>query len=462
MTLKRRLAIYVSAAFSILFGIGIMVVYISFSAFRKEDFSDRLEKKALTTVELLLNVQEIDKQMLKVIDQNSINKMYNEKTLVFDENFNLIYSSIDDASIEWNQKDLRELKGDKRIYKIDNEKEILGISHEFEGNDYFVLIAAEDKYGKSKLRYLSYTLLITFLVGTIAVWLSTYFIIKLLTKPLDEFQKQIIQISANKLNTQIPIKNTYNDEITLLTRTFNQMLVRIEKSFTAQREFTSNASHELRTPISRITFQLDNLLHSDELSASTRIYLKSISNNVSQLTELINSLLLLAKNSDSKDLFKNERIDEVIFASYQQVRKQFPDFKMNFEILESEGDADSLEINAARPILEIAFLNLLKNAYQYASNKSATVQLQQISAEKILVKINNEGEPLTEEEEEKLFQPFTRGGNARHINGSGLGLSIVKRILDYHNADLKYYWEPPATHHFEILFKLSQPFQNLS
>jgi two-component system sensor histidine kinase ArlS len=456
MTLKRRLSIYISAAFSILFGIGITVVYLSFASFRKEEFSDRLEEKALTTVELLLNVKEIDKQMLKVIDQNSINKLYNEKTLVFDENYQLIYSSIDDASIRWNEQDLIDLKRTKRTFKIEGDKELLSIFYDFKAADYYVLIAAEDRYGNSKLQYLFYSLLVMFVVGTALVWISAYFIIRHLTRPLDVFQKKIMDISANALNTQLPVNPGRNDEITLLTRTFNQMLARIEKSFAAQREFTANASHELRTPISRITFQLDNLLQSEDHSPATRQYLTRISDNVSQLSELINSLLLLAKNSDSdnKTQFKTERVDEIIFSAYEQVRKNYPDFKMNFEIVESGDINNGLEIRAAKPVLEIALANLLRNAYQYSFDRTATVRLEQSLPQVVTLTVSNEGEPLTETEQRTLFQPFARGANTHQIQGSGLGLRIVKRILDHHGASIRYVPTTGTSHQFEIIFSV--------
>lgn len=454
MTLKRRLSIYVSAAFSILFGVAIVLVYLSFSSFRKEEFSDRLEEKALTTVELLLKVQEIDKQMLKIIDQNSINKLYNEKTLVFDENYRLIYSSIDDASIRWDRRDLVKLKKEKRFFRIVGEKEVLGIFYDFEDADYYVLIAAEDRYGNSKLQYLFYSLLTTFLVGIAIVWISTYFIITRLTKPLDDFQNRITQISANELSTQIPVDAARTDEITLLARAFNQMLVRIEKAFSAQRDFTANASHELRTPISRIMFQLDNLLESEGLSLATRQYLHSISANVSQLSELIDSLLILAKNSpaETKAQFKIERIDELIFGAYEQVRRTFPDFKMNFEIIENEDLSNSLEVKAAKPVLEIAITNLLRNAYQYSTDKTATVLLAQNTYGHLTLTISNLGGPLTESETGSLFNPFSRGANARKSSGSGLGLSIVKRILDYHGATIRYLGQV-GEHRFVVEFK---------
>lgn len=454
MTLKRRLSIYVSAAFTILFGVAIVMVYWSFSSFRKEEFSDRLEEKALTTVELLLKVQEIDKQMLKIIDQNSINKLYNEKTLVFDENYRLIYSSIDDASIQWNRQDLVVLKKTKRFFRIVGDKDVLGIFYDFEAADYYVLIAAEDRYGNNKLQFLFYSLLTTFLFGIAVVWLATYFIIRRLTQPLDNFQDRITQISANELNTQIPIETTRNDEITLLARAFNHMLIRIDKSFSAQRDFTANASHELRTPISRITFQLDNLLESEGHSMATRQYLRSISGNVSQLSELIDSLLLLAKNSpaETRTQLRTERIDEIIFAAYEQVRRSFPEFKMNFEIIENEDSNDGLEILTAKSVLEIAIANLLRNAYQYSPNRSATVLLEQVTGNHLTLTISNLGEQLTETETSTLFQPFTRGTNSRKTNGSGLGLSIVKRILDYHGATIQYVGES-GEHRFVIVFK---------
>ncbi|MFY7756987.1 MAG: sensor histidine kinase, partial [Flavobacterium stagni] len=106
MTLKRKIAINVSIAFSILFGLAATYIYISFSNFRKEEFKDRLTEKALTTAKLLLEVKEIDNTILKLIDQNTINKLYNEKTLVFDGQYKLVYQSLDDSKIKYTKDDL--------------------------------------------------------------------------------------------------------------------------------------------------------------------------------------------------------------------------------------------------------------------------------------------------------------------------------------------------------------------
>src|SRR6218665_52024 len=449
MTLKRKIAINISIAFSILYGISALLIYISFSTFRKEEFMNRLEEKAQTTTKLLFEVKELDRALLKLIDQNTINKLYNEKTLVFDHDYQLIYSSIDDASIKWNLEDLKNLKANKKFFKTDHEKDVFGIFYDFEGTaDYYVLIAAEDKYGNTQLHFLLEILIISFILGTALVWFSTYFFIRKQLTPLDDFEKLITDISANRLNTQLA-ETAKDDEINLLTKAFNKMLVRIENSFSAQKEFTSNASHELRTPISRLTLQLDNLIQQGNHSETVLQYLKSMQNDLNQLGDLINSLLLLSKinSPETENSLKKERIDQIIFEAFDEVKKAQPDFQMNFEIT---GNTDSdLEIHGIKSLLEIVFANLFRNAYYYSNDKKATVSIEENDQNQIIVTIINDGEKISPEEQHKLFLPFVRGTNAAQIHGSGLGLRIAKRILDYHKSTIVYS-EENNQHQFQI------------
>src|SRR5689334_19186869 len=117
MKLRHRLPLLFSLLFSLLLGIVMLTVFYLFSRFRKEEFRDRLAQQAQNTVRLLLEVKEVDNQMLKIIDRNTINRLYNEKTLIFNDSFHLIYSSIDDAVIYWSDHDLLELKNHNEIFK---------------------------------------------------------------------------------------------------------------------------------------------------------------------------------------------------------------------------------------------------------------------------------------------------------------------------------------------------------
>ncbi|THF52901.1 HAMP domain-containing histidine kinase [Flavobacterium supellecticarium] len=451
MTLKRRIAVNVSIAFSVIYGISAIFIYISFSTFRKEEFMERLEEKALTTTKLLLEVKDVDNQILKLIDQNTINKLYNEKTLIFDSNYKLIYSSIDDASVKWDVNFLQKIKKHKRVYTIEKEKDVLGVFHIYNNTDYYIIIAAEDKSGMSKLEFLYQILILSFFIGTTLVWVTTYFLIRKSLEPLDNFQKIITSISINKLNTQI-IESSKSDEINLLSKAFNQMLLRIERSYLAQKEFTSNASHELRTPISRLTLQLENLIQQGGHNENTLNYLNNMSKDVNQISDLINSLLLLAQiNASNFGVnFQQVRIDEIIFQVYEKTIKNFPDFQMNFEIENTESD---LEIKGITSLLEIVFANLFKNAYLYSYDRKVNVIIEDNPTGNIQIRLINKGEKLSPEEEKKIFNSFVRGTKNQKIQGSGLGLRIAKRILDLHKAKLAYAYEDASEQHeFTLTF----------
>ncbi len=455
MTLKRKIAINVSIAFSVLFGLASTFIYISFSTFRKEEFKNRLEEKALSTAKLLVEVKEIDGQILKLISQNRIDRLYKEKTLVFDGQYKLIYNSLDDSKISWTKNDLVKLNNEKSYFIDKNGKETLGIFFPFKQGDYYVLISAEDIYGYSKMEYLLYSLIVTYFIGVLLVWIFTYFFIKKQLNPLDVFQQKITSISANALNVHLE-ENNSNDEINLLTQAFNKMLTRLENAFTTQKEFTSNASHELYTPLTRISLQLENLIHSEKHSENTLNYLKSINNDVHQIADLINSLLLLAKVNKESIIktFDKIRIDEIIFEANEQVKKINSNFNLDFDIQIADDIDNPMEVLGVKPLLKIAFTNLLKNACLYSSNNKAQVIINHIEQKTIKVTVSNEGKTLTLEEQKKIFEPFMRGENSIQIQGSGLGLPIVKRILDYHNAAICYHAIDKNTNQFEVSFSI--------
>jgi len=457
MTLKRKIAINVSIAFTILFGLAAAFIYVSFSTFRKEEFKKRLEEKALSTAKLLIEVKEIDQQILKLVGQNKIDRFFNEKTLVFNGNYELIYSSLDRTEIPWTKKDLIRLNKEKSYFIDKKGKETLGIYFPFKQGDYYVLIYAEDTYGYSKMEYLFYSLIITYLFGVLLVWLFTYYLIKKQLNPLDIFQQKITSISANQLNEHIE-ENQSNDEINLLTIAFNQMLTRLENAFTSQKEFTSNASHELYTPLSRISVQIENLMQAENHSENTTYYLQSINNDVHQIADLINSLLLLAKlnKEDIRNKFKKVRIDEIIFEANEQVKKSNSGINLDFDIQIAEDIENPMEVSGEKSLLKIAFTNLLKNAFLYSTNNKASVVISQMDQEKLVVTISNEGKTLTTEEQKKIFEPFTRGENSNQIQGSGLGLPIVKRILDYHNAAISYESIGDNHNQFQVIFSSSE------
>ena len=172
------------------------------------------------------------------------------------------------------------------------------------------------------------------------------------------------------------------------------------------------------------------------------------------MADLINSLLFLAKanKEEMSKKFKKIRIDQIIFDSYEQVQKINSKFNLDFNIQISDEIENPMEVLASKSLLKIAFINLLKNASLYSSNNKASVLIAQTEREQITVTIKNEGKAITSAELNNIFEPFTRGVNASQIQGSGLGLPIVKRILDYHNADISYVSAATNSNEFIITF----------
>jgi len=451
MTLKNRISLLVSLLFTILFGLASTVIFVLYSNFRKEEFRDRLEIKALSNIKLLVNVKEVDDQLLKMIDQNSINKLYDEKTLVFDSHYKLIYSSIDDAKITWSIEDLKYLKKHKTFFKQQGNYEVYGVFYDTKDKDFYALISATDEYGKRKLLFLRYTLIASYIFFTFVCWILTSFMVKKAMSPLNLFHQKIKKINENNLDTRIESKSNKN-EIDLIANEFNYMMDRIEISYQKQKEFTAHASHELRTPLSRITSKIENTVADSKTTTENKSFLKTILSDVNQLTELINSLLILSK-IDDKNHQKNEvhRMDEILFSAIENLNKSFPDFVILFEMEESDNLDSALEIKGNKNLLEIALSNILKNACVYSDNKQAKVK---ISTENnyLLITISNTGKTLTENEQKNLFQPFMRGENSKGTSGFGLGLRIVQRILTLHKANITYSVSEENTNSFQLKF----------
>ncbi|WP_289659354.1 HAMP domain-containing sensor histidine kinase [Flavobacterium panacagri] len=453
MTLKNRISLLVSLLFTILFGLASTVIFILYSNYRKEEFRDRLEIKALSNIKLLVNVKQIDNQLLKIIDQNSINKLYDEKTLVFDSNFKLIYSSIDDAKINWSIDDLKYLKKNKTFFKQQGDYEVYGVFYDTNDKDFYALISATDDYGKKKLLFLRYTLIISYIFFSCLCWVITSFTIKKAMNPLNAFHQKIKKINENNLDTRIESKSS-KDEIDLIAHEFNFMMDRIELSYQRQKEFTAHASHELRTPLSRMTSQIENAITDPDAKPKNKSFLNAILTDVNHLGELINSLLILSK-IDNKETEHNEvqRIDEILFSSIEKINKSFPDFVILFEMEESDDLDTALEIKGNKNLLEIALGNILKNACVYSDNKQAKVKIS-TDHYHLIVSVSNTGDTLSEEEQKNLFQPFMRGKNAKGTSGFGLGLRIVQRISTLHKANITYSTPEINTNLFQLFFNL--------
>ncbi|MBU6325828.1 MAG: HAMP domain-containing histidine kinase [Bacteroidetes bacterium] len=454
MTLKRKVTIGVALVYSVIYIIAAASIYLFFSSFKKEEFLSRMESKAENTLRLLVELKKKDLQVVNFFDQNMINRLYNEKTIVFNADFQPIYSSIGGTDIKDYALDLQQMRPNKEIVRSADGKEIFGKYYVIEDKEYYVFISAEDKYGKSKLQFLLILLLTSFIISTLVIWIISFYLIKRLLKPLDIFENQITAITVGNLNEPLTVSDN-RDEISLLTIAFNKLLLRLKDAFEVQKYFSASASHELRTPLSRMAFQLENMLESGRFNEEQTAQLQGLKSGVYQLGELTNSLLLLSniEARGSTEIRKPERLDEVIFSAYDKVKAHHPGFVLNFSAHVNPGEYKELEVNSVPDMLEIAFINMLKNACNYSSDRKASLRIEQSPNGKIQVLICNNGQTLNQNDIKTMFQAFSRGTNARYVLGSGLGLRIVRHILNIHDADINYQVNSKGENQFQLSFQ---------
>jgi two-component system sensor histidine kinase ArlS len=315
-----------------------------------------------------------------------------------------------------------------------------------------VLVAAEDRYGNSKLDYLKYLLLGAFLGGTALVWAVSFYVSRRNLAPLDKVTRQIREITGRNLTVRLPQSGS-QDEINDLSGSFNQMMDRIDRAYSSQKEFTANASHELRTPLARMIAQLENLLKESPDKERQEAVLRSIAEDSYLLSDIVTSLLLLSEMESSRKLnaFKPVRLDEVVFLSAARLVKSYPRFRLQFEIEHSQKGEINLEVAADETLLAIAVGNLLKNAYLYSTTGVVQCTLRE-GGEGLQLVIVNRGPVPEVADTATLFQTFTRGSNSTKKTGSGIGLSIVNRIMNYHAATLKYHVAAPDTNEVVLTF----------
>ena len=271
------------------------------------------------------------------------------------------------------------------------------------------------------------TAVVTVLSGILA-----YFVSGRALKPLRSFASQVEKVQLNNL-ADMKIDEDVLPEFKQLSRSFNQMLERLNNAFAAQRQFTGNAAHELRTPLALMQAQLE--LFSAEHPAvlpETAEFLALLREQTERLIQMTKTLLEM---SNLRQVTRNERIQlapmiEEIFTDLAPLSDK------RGVTLTAEGDGIMTGSDAL--IYRLIF-NLTENAVKY-NRPGGSVQVT-VSKEpqKLLIRVSDTGRGIPEEYQRSIFQPFFRIDNSRsrEYGGAGLGLSLVWEIANLHGGSVR-------------------------
>jgi signal transduction histidine kinase len=430
MNIKIRLSLQFTFIVAIiLLFFSALVYYFSYSS-QLDRFRQNLYDRAKNTATLLINVTEVDSTLLKKIQQSSIS-WEREELVITDTAFNLIYMN----NIQYLSDKVILLKyasGNLHYFSF-ADKDGVFYKHFYEGRPYYVFIMAVNK---SRIESLSDLRRILFWSILFSIWLSvlfSYLFSRRAIKPISKIIRNVKEINSLQLNRRLDEGNR-KDEIDQLAITFNEMLTNLEIAFKNQEDFIANASHELRTPLTVMISESDYFLNRERNKEEYISHISGLVDELKKLNSIINGLLELAQiKRDRSIIFSDVRIDEIVFNIIHQVRAKYQGRKIVPKIQYPENENDLL-IKGDSGILEIAFKNLIDNAFKF-SNEDVVIEFQ-ITDNFIDLIITDKGIGIPSDEIENICKPFTRASNVKFIGGFGIGLYLVSKIMELHDAKL--------------------------
>lgn len=268
---------------------------------------------------------------------------------------------------------------------------------------------------------------VTLLSGIIA-----YFVSGRALRPLEDFSSQIEKVQLTNLENMHVSTDTLI-EFRSIADSFNDMLDRLHVAFAAQRQFTGNAAHELRTPLALLQMRLDAFTeeHPDTDEALTQLII-SLREQTERLSKTVTILLEMSSAQHIP------RTDHVwLLPMLEEIVADLTPLAEQKHVTLSFG-GDDVSLLASDRLLSRLFFNLTENAIKY-NRRGGSVSLSVSSTDDIVVTMKDTGFGIPEEDWETIFQPFYRldSSRSRQQGGVGLGLALAGEIVKLHNGTIR-------------------------
>ncbi|HGM9946908.1 TPA: Cu(+)/Ag(+) sensor histidine kinase [Providencia rettgeri] len=297
---------------------------------------------------------------------------------------------------------------------------------------YRLVTALSLNFHHNYLSSLIYNLIISAILLCLFTIAVVYFLVIKGLKPLKEVSDEIKNVTSENLSVRLDPDSVPN-ELKQLTKSFNQMLVKIEDVFVRQTNFSADIAHEMRTPITNLMTETQISLSKNRSKEELVEVLYSNLEEYNRLSRMISDMLFLAQADDNRLIPEKKMINikteiELIFDYFEYLAEE------NEIKLKLIGETTS--IMADKDMLRRAITNLISNAIRYTpKGDSISINISNVK-EGIELIISNPGIKIPEEHLAKLFDRFYRVDKSRQRKneGSGIGLAIVKSIVSAHKG----------------------------
>jgi signal transduction histidine kinase len=454
MQIRSRLTYQFTYLVSAILFVSYLIIYVFTQQNYKDKFYSRLRQKANTAAELLVNVNQVDSKLLRIIDRANRDILYRENIMAYDTCYERIYRSNDTINFHIDVNRVKEVLKRKEVRFGVEDLEILGTVFVTPEGRIVVFAGAVDQYSADNEKDLKNILIALFLLFVFIVVISGWFFAGRAVNPISEVIKQVDLLSPKRLEQRLET-STSEDEIGKMVATINRLLERIENAFKLQKTFIANVSHELKNPLTKISSQLEVSLLNERKTEEYKQTIASVLEDTQDLAAITESLLELNKISisDYQASFQTIRVDEILWESRSLTLKLNSAYKVHIDTQFMPDDEELLHMKGDEKLVLTAIKNLIENACKFSTHKTAHASIQ-TEGNWIIIKVKNEGKGIPEADIPYIFQPFFRAENTASSKGYGIGLSLVERIVLLHNGQISVQSEINGLTEFTLRFPM--------
>ena len=438
MKIKTKIALRYSIVTAILMAIFATVIYLVTVHDREVEFYDNLYREGVSKANLFFEAKASPEAMHSIY-KNNIEYIDEVEVAIYDIAADLLYHDAKDIDIVKETPELIQniVENKKNTKFYVGKYQAVGFLFNHNNSHYVVTAAAYDGYGYNKLHKLIINLVTLTIVSILISFILGYFLTRRALKPVSDISGKMKNITANNLNLRI-LGYSDHDEFGELAASFNKALDIIESSFESQKMFVSNTSHELRTPLATLVGEIDFALLKERTIEEYIDTLRNSKHDAIRLIKLVNGLLDLAKTgyNENKISMSKVRIDEIVLDARTDVLKANPEYRIDIQFMQSGEDDTELIILGNAYLLKTAFINLMENNCKFSENKTSIVSMF-FENEVIDINFTDTGVGINREELKNIFKPFYRGKNKEFVDGNGIGLALVEKVVKIHKGKIK-------------------------
>lgn len=438
MKIKTKIALRYSIVTAIVMTIFATVIYLVTVHDREVEFYDNLYREGVSKANLFFEAKASPETMHSIY-RNNIEYIDEVEVAIYDSTAFLLYHDAKEIDIVKETPELIQhiISSSKQSKFYVEDYQAVGFLFNHNNAHYAVTAAAYDGYGYSKLNHLIINLVILTLIAIIISFILGYFLAQRALKPVSDISGKMRNITANNLDLRISEYND-NDEFGELASSFNKALNIIESSFESQKMFVSNVSHELRTPLATLVGEIDFALLKERTEEEYIDTLQNSKHDAMRLIKLVNGLLDLAKAdyNENKISMTEIRIDEILLDARTQTLKSNPEYTVNILFPHPSEDDAELTVLGNAYLLKTAFINLMENNCKFSENKTSTVTIFSENGI-IFITFSDTGIGIHPDELENIFNPFYRGTNKEFVDGYGIGMALIDKVIKIHKGKIE-------------------------